>query len=202
MMGPGQNIDTIPKSMKRIIATKSTPLRTVKSNFVCNANNVNAKQRAAVAPTASNTVSGGTADVNVPNINDWANVNKPRNMKFVGDVRRTPSQQAIAIIVTISTAKATQNNSRWLLKNCFVPWWYTQRQINANDTLNWTWINWSTTSKLILSNWSKCIQQIYHQNCVDFPYESSSYTCIAELKTFCLRILTAISRISKTTGWL
>lgn len=98
--------------MNRIIATKSTPLQTVKSNFVCKANMVKAKQMTAVAPTARITVSGGTADVSVPNINDWAIVNKPKNMKFVGDVRRTLSQQAIAIIVTNNTAKATQNNSR------------------------------------------------------------------------------------------
>lgn len=95
-----------------IIATKRNPLRTVKSNLVCNANMVNARQTRAVAPTANITVSGGTAEVSVPNMNDSANVNSPKNIKFVGGVRRTPSQHAIAIIVTKSTANATQNSSR------------------------------------------------------------------------------------------
>lgn len=103
---------TSPKSMKIIIATKRTPLQTVKSNFVCNANKVNARHTAAVAPTANNTVSGGTVEVNVPSMNDSATVNSPKNMKFVGGVRRTLSQQAMAIIVTKSTTKATQNSSR------------------------------------------------------------------------------------------
>lgn len=103
------------------MATNSTPLQTVKSNFVCSANKVNARHNAAVAPTASSTVFGGTVDVIVPSINDSAHVKSPRNMKFMGDVRRTLSQQAIAIIVTKSTAMATQNNSRWFFKNTFVP---------------------------------------------------------------------------------
>lgn len=53
-----------------IIATNKIPLHRVKSNFVWNANNVNAKQTTAVAPTASITVSAGTRDVIVPSIND------------------------------------------------------------------------------------------------------------------------------------
>lgn len=50
-------------------------------------------------------------DVIVPSINVWANVNNPKNMKFVGDVRRTLSQHAIEINVTNRMANATQNNS-------------------------------------------------------------------------------------------
>lgn len=111
-MGPLQNIMTIPKSMNRIVATNRKPFNTVKSNLVCSANRVNAKHTRAVAPTANNTVSAGTAEVSVPNMNDCANVNNPKNMKFVGGVRRTLSQQAIAIIVTKRTAIATQNSSR------------------------------------------------------------------------------------------
>lgn len=138
MIGPFQKIVTMPKIMNRIMATNRTPLQTVKSNFVCNANRVNARHKAAVAPTASITVFGGTVAVIVPSINDWASVNSPRKMKFMGELRRTLSQQAIAIIVTKSTANATQNNSRWLRRNTLVPAWYTHKQMNANDTLNWT----------------------------------------------------------------
>lgn len=112
---------TNPNSMKTINATNKTPLQTVKSNFVWNANSVSAKHTAAVAPTANKTVSGGTLEVMLPNINDSANVNKPKKMKFVGDVRRTLSQHAIAIIVTIRTARATHINSVCFRKNSFVP---------------------------------------------------------------------------------
>lgn len=120
-MGPGQNIATMPKIMNKINATNSTPFSMVKSYFVCNANNDNAKHTAAVAPTASITVSAGTREVNVPSMNDCASVNRPKNMKFVGDVRRTPSQHAIAIIDTNRTTNATQNSSVWELRNRFVP---------------------------------------------------------------------------------
>lgn len=96
--------------MKIINATNKIPLHTVKSNFVWNANSVNAKHTTAVAPTASNTVSAGTLMVMVPNMNDSATVNKPKKMKLVGDVRRTLSQHAIAIIVTTKTANATHIN--------------------------------------------------------------------------------------------
>lgn len=93
------------------MATNRKPFNTVKSNLVCNANSVNARHTRAVAPTANSTVPDGTLEVSVPNINDCANVNNPKNMKFVGDVRRTLSQQAIAIIVTKRTAIATHNSS-------------------------------------------------------------------------------------------
>lgn len=107
--------------MKMINATNKTPLQTVKSNFVWNANRVSAKHTAAVAPTANNTVSAGTLEVMLPNMNDSANVNRAKKMKFVGDVRRTLSQHAIAIIVTTRTARATHTNSVCLAKNNFVP---------------------------------------------------------------------------------
>lgn len=125
--------------MKSINATNNTPLQTVKSNFVCMANIDSARQRTAVVPTAIITVSAGTVDVNVPNINDWANVNSAKNIKFMGEVRRTDSQQAIAIIVTTSTARATQNSSLCLERNNFVPWWKVHKQMKANDTVNWAW---------------------------------------------------------------
>lgn len=121
MVRPGQIIATMPKIMKRINATNNTPLHTVKSNFVWNANKVNAPHTAAVAPTASNTVSGGTFEVIQPSINDSARVNSPKNMKLVGDVRRTLSQHAIEIIVTTRTARATQISSVWFRRNNFVP---------------------------------------------------------------------------------
>lgn len=121
MVLPGQIIATIPKIMKRINATNKTPLQTVKSNFVWNANRVNAPHTTAVAPTAKTTVSGGSLDVILPNIKDSAKVNSPKNMKLVGAVRRTLSQHAIAIIVTTSTARATQINSRCAARKFFVP---------------------------------------------------------------------------------
>lgn len=108
---PGKNIATSPNIMKIIVATNIIPLQTVKSNLVCIANNVNAKQTAAVAPTANSTVSCGTRDVVTPSKNDSANVNKPKKMKFIGDVRRTLSQQDIAIMVTKRMANATHINS-------------------------------------------------------------------------------------------
>lgn len=67
------------------------------------------------------TVSAGTRLVITPNINDCAMVNMPKNMKLVGDTRRTLSQQANAIIVTSKTTIATKNNSGCLLKNSLVP---------------------------------------------------------------------------------
>lgn len=57
------------------------------------------------------TVSCGTRDVVTPSKNDSANVNKPKKIKFIGDVRRTLSQQDIAIIVTKRMANATHINS-------------------------------------------------------------------------------------------
>lgn len=131
----------MPNIMNKINATKSTPLHTVKSYFVWSANKVSAKHTAAVAPTASITEYGSTIAVIVPNINDWANVNSPKNMKFVGDVRRTLSQQANAINETNRTAIATQNSSRWPERKSFVPLWKTHSVINAVDTLNWTYLD-------------------------------------------------------------
>lgn len=118
---PGKNIATMPNTMKTIVATNMMPLQTVKSNLVCIANNVNDKQTTAVAPTANSTVSCGTRDVVAPSKNDSANVNKPKKMKFIGDVRRTLSQQDIAIIVTNRTANAIHIISGCFLRNNLVP---------------------------------------------------------------------------------
>lgn len=139
MVFPGKNMATNPNTMKMINATNSTPLHTVKSNFVWNANSVSARHTTAVAPTAIITVSGGTLAVIMPSINDWATVKRPSIMKLVGDVRRTLSQHAIAIIVPNKTTIDIQNNSVCCLTNKFVPLWKTHREINPNETLNWTW---------------------------------------------------------------
>lgn len=53
--GPRHIVAIIPKSTKMINATNKMVLRAVKSNFVWNANNVNAKQTAAVIPIANST---------------------------------------------------------------------------------------------------------------------------------------------------
>lgn len=114
------------------------PLHMVKSIFVWNAKSVSAKQTTAVAPTASITVSGGTCAVIMPSINDWASVNMPSIMKFVGDVRRTLSQHAIAIIVPNNRTTATQNSSRCCRTKRLVPEWNTHREMKPNETLNCT----------------------------------------------------------------
>lgn len=138
MVLPGKNIATKPKTMNIIMATNRIPLHTVKSNLVWNANSVNARQTTVVAPTAIKTVSGGTRDVIVPNMKDWAHVNIPNIMKLVGDVRRTVSQHAIAIIETKSTTNEIQNSSWWALRKFFVPAWKVHNEINPTETLNWT----------------------------------------------------------------
>lgn len=161
----------MPKSSKTMAATNRIPPITVKSHLVWNAKSVRPKQTAAVMPTPSSTwnmrhcldwkcvlfmyrergwscvlftVSAGTLDVITPNKNVCANVNSPKNTKFIGKLRRTFVQQAMAIIVMKSTAKATQNISGWLRSQCLVPSWYTQRAMNANDTLSWHW-KWGKT---------------------------------------------------------
>lgn len=56
----------------------------------------------------------------IDNKKDSAKVNNPRKMKFIGVLRRTPSQHAIEIIVTNKTANATQNNAGFLIAKSFV----------------------------------------------------------------------------------
>lgn len=120
----------MPNIIKTITATKRTPPITVKSHFVWNANIVNAKHIPAVMPMANQICYGSSISYNriirpkveftsctlylavmVPNRKLCASVNNPKNMKFIGALRRTFVQHAIDIIVTSITPNATQNIS-------------------------------------------------------------------------------------------
>lgn len=85
------------------------------------------------------TVSAGKRMVIMPSMNDWAHVNNPKKMKFIGAVRRTFVQQAIAMSVTKSMANATHNSSGWVPRNLFVLGWKTHNEMKANEMANWHW---------------------------------------------------------------
>lgn len=84
---------------------------TVKSHLVWNAKIVSPKLTAPVIPTAIITKSGSYTTDMQPRRKDSARVKMARKMKFIGELRRTDSQQAIAIIVTSVTPNAIQNSS-------------------------------------------------------------------------------------------
>lgn len=101
-------------------ATNRTPPITVKSHLVWNANKVNEKQMTAVNPTANIISSALNAIVVTPSMNPCANVNRAKKMKFVGEVRRTDSQQAMQSIVMRRTATATQTSHVFLIAQYLV----------------------------------------------------------------------------------
>lgn len=85
------------------------------------------------------TVSPGTCEVKVPSMNVSANVNSPRQMKFVGKLRRTPSQHAIAINVTNKIMMAIQIKFGLACKNRFVPVCHTHNEMKRRPTPNCVW---------------------------------------------------------------
>lgn len=145
MILPLKNMATNPNIMKTTMQASRIPPIMVKSTLVCKANIVRARQTAAVIPTAMrtctkgermninqviNSINSGTLtsvgawrDAVTPRRNDWAAVNIPKKMKLVGNVRRTPSQQAMHIIVTNSTPRATHTSHPFRCAKFFVPSW-------------------------------------------------------------------------------
>uniref|UniRef100_A0A1L8E9T3 Uncharacterized protein n=1 Tax=Haematobia irritans TaxID=7368 RepID=A0A1L8E9T3_HAEIR len=109
---------TIPNITKTTMQTNKTPPHIVKSYLVWKAKSVRAKQTAAVIPTAIRISMGANRLADMANKNDSAKVKSPKNIKFMGVLRRTPSQQAIEIIVTKRTAKAIQNRDGWRMAYC------------------------------------------------------------------------------------
>ena len=98
----------IPKSIKIIRIAHNIPPQAVKSHFVWKANRVNPKVTPQVIPTAISTAWVSNLAAKEPNIKPSAAVNMPRKVMLVGNFRRTPSQQAMAIMQTRVMTMAIQ----------------------------------------------------------------------------------------------
>ena len=90
----------IPATKRIISKAHNIPPQAVKSIFVWKANKVNPKVTPQVMPTAIKTASASNLAAKEPNMNPSAAVNMPKKMMLVGNFRRTPSQQAMAMMQT------------------------------------------------------------------------------------------------------
>lgn len=87
----------VPRNNKRKIFIAISEYKVIISyHFVWNAKIVSPKQTAAVIPTAKKTSNWAYEEEIIPSKKLSASVNKAKKIKFIGNVRRTLSQHAIA----------------------------------------------------------------------------------------------------------